>query len=77
MHKQITVGVIAIIALAAMGAITSQSIQSQLERRNDPVGGDLVEQQVDFGVIDKITGLRDIKAAAPPAITGDNIYVAW
>jgi hypothetical protein len=44
---------------------------------NDPVGGDIVEQQRQFGIPDKLTGLRDVKAAAPPAITGDNVYVTW
>jgi hypothetical protein len=49
---------------------------------NDPVGGDIAEQQVDFGILDKLTGIRAIKlsslnAAAPIAISGDSVYIAW
>jgi len=75
MHKQITVGVIVMIALTAIGM--NQAVQSQLERGNNLVGGDIVEQQRDFGIPDKITGLRDLKVAAPIATSGDNIYIAW
>jgi hypothetical protein len=89
MHKQITMLVIVvIITLTAIGT-TSQAVQSQLERGNNPVGGDIVqpqfggdivEQQAEFGILDKLTGLRELSslnAAAPPAITGDNVYVTW
>jgi hypothetical protein len=91
MNKQIAVGVIVMITLMTIGT-TSQVVQSQLQRGNDPVGGDIVqpdfrgndpvggdivELQRDFGIPDKITGLRDLKAAAPIAISGDNIYIVW
>jgi hypothetical protein len=94
MQRQITAGIIVVIIALTAIATTSQPIQSQIERGNDPVGGDIVqsqieergnepvggdivEQQREFGIPDKLTGLRDLKAAAPPAITGDNVYVAW
>ena len=64
------------IALTAIGT-TNQAVMSQLERGNNPVGGDITEQQRDFGIPDKITGLRDLRAAAPIATSGDNIYIAW
>jgi hypothetical protein len=51
MHKQITVGVIVMIALTAIGT-TNQAVQSQLERGNDPVGGDIV--QPDFRGNDRL-----------------------
>jgi hypothetical protein len=93
MHKQITMGMIVMIALTAV-ATTSQifeqqradgtrvvggDIAQQQGIGNNPVGGDIVEQQVDFGILDKLTGLRESSrlAAAPPAITGGNVYVAW
>jgi hypothetical protein len=85
--------IVVMIALTALGAtsqiveqqwalgtrvVGGDIVQPQIEKRgNEPVGGDIVEQQVDFGVLDKLTGLRDLKAAAPPAIAGDNVYVAW
>ena len=93
MHKQVTLGVIiAMIALTAIWMVAGNIVGQQwvLGTRvvggdiaeeqgidNEPAGGDIVEQQRNFGIPDKITGLRDIKAAAPPAITGDNVYVAW
>jgi hypothetical protein len=89
MYRQITVGIIVImVALTAFGTAT-QSLQSQSERQNDPVSGDIVQPQLggniideqrQFGIPDKLTGLREssrLLAAAPPAITGDNVYVAW
>jgi hypothetical protein len=77
MQRQITAGIIVVIIALTAIVTTSQPIQSQIERGNEPVGGDIVEQQREFGIPDKLTGLRDLKAAAPPAITGDNVYVAW
>jgi hypothetical protein len=65
MHKQIIVGVIAIIALTAITTI-EQAVQSQLQKGDEAVGGDKAIRQS-----------SGIKAAAPPAITGDNVYVAW
>jgi hypothetical protein len=88
MYRQNTVGIIVImVAFAALGT-ASQSILSQSERQNDPVsgdiaqpqlGGDIIDEQRQFSIPDKITGLRESSrlAAAPPAITGDNVYVAW
>jgi hypothetical protein len=89
MYRQITVGIIVVmVGFAALGT-DSQSIQSQSERQNDPVsgdivqpqlGGDIIDEQRQFSIPDKITGLREssrLVAAAPPAITGDNVYVAW
>jgi hypothetical protein len=92
MHKQISVGVIVMIALTAIG--TNQAVQSQLERGNDPVGGDIVQPQ--FQGNDPVGGdivqpqfrgnepvggvirqLSDLKAAAPIAISGDSVYIAW
>lgn len=78
MHKQITLGVIiAMIALTAIGMVAGNIVGQQWALGTRVVGGDIAEQQRNFGIPDKITGLRDLKAAAPPAITGDNIYVAW
>lgn len=44
MHKQITVGVTVMIALTAIGT-TNQAVLAQLERGNDPVGGDIIQPQ--------------------------------
>jgi hypothetical protein len=65
MHKQITAGVIAIIALTAITTM-EQAVQSQLQKGDQAVGGDRAIRQS-----------SGVKAAAPPAITGDNVYVAW
>jgi hypothetical protein len=77
MHKQITEGVIVMIALTAIG--TNQAVQSQLERGNDPVGGDIVQPQFrgNEPVGGDIRQLSNLKAAAPIAISGDSVYIAW
>jgi len=93
MQKQITAGVIVMIALTAIGT-TNQAVQSQLERGNDPVGGDIVQPQ--FRGNDPVGGdivqpqfrgnepvggdirqLSNLVSAAPIDISGDNIYIAW
>jgi hypothetical protein len=45
---------------------TSQIVQSQLQKGPDPVGGDRAIRQS-----------SNVKAAAPIAISGDNIYIVW
>ena len=65
MNKQIAVGVIVMIALMTIG-ITSQVVQSQLQKGNEAVGGDRAIRQS-----------SNVKAAAPIAISGDNIYIVW
>ena len=90
MHEQIAGGVAFMIALTAIGMVMGNIVVQQwaLGTRiggnigqqgigNDQVGGDIAEQQRDFGIPDKITGLRDLKAAAPIAISGDSVYIAW
>ena len=65
MNKQIAVGVIVMIALMTIG-ITSQVVQSQLQKGNEAVGGDRAIRQS-----------SNVKAAPPIAISGDNIYIVW
>ena len=65
MNKQIAVGVIVMIVLMTIG-ITSQVVQSQLQKGNEAVGGDRAIRQS-----------SNVKAAAPIAISGDNIYIVW
>jgi len=62
MNRLLIVSAITVIALIAIGP-TIQSVQSQLQRGNDAVGGDRT--------------IKQVIAAAPIAIVGDNIYVAW
>jgi hypothetical protein len=66
MHKQITVSLIVIMSLTAIGTI-GWSVLSQLERGNNP-------ESVYAGILDKLTGRA---AAAPIAISGDTVYIAW
>jgi hypothetical protein len=64
MNKQIAVGVIVMIALMTIG-ITSQVVQSQLQKGDEAVGGDRAIRQ------------SSAVRAAPIAISGDNIYIVW
>jgi hypothetical protein len=82
MHKQIAAGVCLHDSFDGNRDGCGQYRRTTMGTRNPYSWGDIVEQQREFGILDRLTGIRAIKlsslsAAAPIAISGDSVYIAW